>query len=67
MKKLFQKHEILESLDNLDHAQTEEVIAYIKSLVNRKTEETRFEGFSRNQAMMQIRQALKRPRGVQSF
>jgi hypothetical protein len=67
MKKLFQKHQILESLNNLDQAQTEQVIAYIKGIVDRKAEQTRYEGFSRNQAMMQIRQALKRTRSAQSF
>ena len=65
MKKSFQKHQILESLNDLDQAQTEDVLKYIKGIVNRTREESRYELFSKRQAMMQIRQALKQTRNLQ--
>ena len=67
MKKLFQKHQILESLNDLDQAQTEEVLKYIKGIVDRNQERSRYEVFSKRQAMMQIRQALKQTRNLQGL
>jgi hypothetical protein len=67
MKKLFQKHQILESLNELDQSQTEEVLRYIKRMVNQTRERTHYEGFSKKQAMMQIRQALMQTRKMQGL
>jgi hypothetical protein len=67
MKKIQQNQQILESLNDLDQAQTEEVLKYIKGIVDENRERSRYEVFSKRQAMMQIRQALKQNRNLQSF
>jgi hypothetical protein len=66
MNKLFQKHRILESLDDLDHAQTEQVLDYIHRLVNGKKEQSTYQHNSKREAMVQIRQALNKGRSVQT-
>lgn len=51
------KHQILESLEDLDHAQTEKVLDYIKSLVTISREDARYQ-ILKNEALKEIRQAL---------
>jgi len=53
-----QKHQILESLDSLDQRQTEEVLEYIKGLLNDPRTEADYKKFKRD-ALKEIRQALK--------
>jgi hypothetical protein len=65
MKKLFQKHQILESLDDLDQAQTEQVLQYIKRLADVHRSESHYEVTSKREAMQQIRQALTNQKTLQ--
>jgi hypothetical protein len=53
-----QKHQILASLEALDHAQTEKVLNYIKGLLYPSREDARHQNLKR-EAMKEIRQALE--------
>lgn len=57
MTTINQKHQIMESLDSLDEAQTEKVLAYIQGLTFRSREDAGYQKLKR-QAMKEIRQAL---------
>ena len=57
MTNIHHKHQILESLDSLDQAQTEKVLEYIKGLVNPSKEAMGYKRLKR-EAMKEIRQAL---------
>jgi len=57
MTNIHHKHQILESLDSLDQAQTEKVLEYIKGLVTPSKEATGYKKLKR-EAMKEIRQAL---------
>ena len=65
MNRLFQKHRIMESLNDLDHAQTELVLDYIRRLARVKREERTLTAPLKREAMLQIRQALGKGRGLQ--
>jgi hypothetical protein len=52
-----QKHEILESLDSLDHGQTEKVLEYIKALRHTPSSEADHKKL-KQRALKEIRQAL---------
>ena len=64
MKTLFQKHQILESLNDLDQAQTEEVLRYIQRLVNVKKTRHHYHMTTKGEAMNQIRSALTRQKSI---
>ncbi len=51
------KHEILESIQNLDQAQTEKVLDYIRGLVKVTRDDAKYQTLKR-QALKEIRQAL---------
>lgn len=55
--KTLRKLAILESLDTLDHAQMEKVMAYIREILHQETRPE--ERKRRQQAMEQIRRALQ--------
>lgn len=57
MTAINQKNKILRSLDNLDQAQTEKVMDYIKNLVTGSREDASYQKLKR-EAMKEIRQAL---------
>lgn len=57
MTTLNKKHQILESLDALDQAQTEKVMDYIKGLLTASRDDARYLQLKRK-AMNEIRQAL---------
>ena len=57
MTNFLHKHQILESLDSLDSAQTEKVLEYIKGLVTPSKEAIGNKKLKR-EAMKEIRQAL---------
>jgi len=58
-----QKHQILESLDALDQTQTDQVLAYIKSLLYPIKDESNYEHFKK-EALKEIRQALSKKKRV---
>lgn len=67
MKAFNQKNEILESLEALDPSQAEQVLAYIKGLLQSPQDEASYRKLKRN-ALKEIRQALgKSPRISTSF
>jgi hypothetical protein len=51
---------ILQSLDSMDAVQMEEVLKYIKSVLNKADRTVSYQVF-KNQAMKEIAQALKKP------
>lgn len=51
------KHQILESLEDLDQAQTEKVLDYIRGLVKVTRDDRRYQSMKRA-ALQEIRQAL---------
>ena len=53
----YKKHQIVESLHSMDQAQTEKVLAYVKTLLHTSPHETAYERFKKN-ALREIRQAL---------
>ena len=59
MTTLHQKHQILESLNSMDHVQTEKVLAYVKGLLRPTPHETAYDRFKRN-AMKEISEALSK-------
>jgi hypothetical protein len=59
MTTINQKHQILESLDALDHGQQEKVLDYIKGLLYPSREDARHQKLKR-EAMKEIRQALSK-------
>jgi mRNA-degrading endonuclease RelE of RelBE toxin-antitoxin system len=58
---IVQKNQILESLHALDQDQAQQVLTYIKGLLNAPQEEITHEKFKR-EAMKEIRQALNKRR-----
>ena len=52
-----QKHQILESLDSLDQAQTAEVLAYIRGLLNTSRKDAGYKKL-KQEALKEIRKAL---------
>jgi hypothetical protein len=50
---------IVQSLDAMDHVQMEEVLAYIKGLLNQPRRTENYKTFKR-EAMKEIRQALRK-------
>lgn len=62
MNKLFKKHQILESLNDLDLSQTDQVLAYVQRLVRLEKEREHYAKASKREAMTQIRNALKKGR-----
>jgi hypothetical protein len=61
-----QKHKILASLDLLNQEQTQQVMAYIKSLTYRSAEEMSYQKFKR-EALKEIRQALGGTRKMRPY
>ena len=61
MTTIHQVHQILESLDALDQAQTEKVMDYIKGLQYTSRDDAGYQRLKR-QAMKEIRQALGKDR-----
>lgn len=55
---------IVQSLDAMDRMQMEEVLLYIKGLLNKPTRSSDYQAFKR-EAMNEIRQALQDKRGLQ--
>jgi hypothetical protein len=51
------KHQILESLEDLDHAQTEKVLDYIRGLLKVSRDDARYQ-LLKHEALKEIRQAL---------
>ena len=56
---IHKKHQILESLDSMDEEQTEQVLTYIKRMLNLPSGEISYSQFKR-EAMHEIRQALEK-------
>jgi hypothetical protein len=54
---MYKKHQIVESLNAMDPAQTEKVLQYVKSIVAKSEDETAYDRFKKN-ALREIRQAL---------
>ena len=63
MTSFHQKNQILESLDSLDHGQTEKVLEYIRSLMHSRNDESAHQRLKR-EAMKEIRNALGKGRRV---
>jgi hypothetical protein len=61
MTTMNQKHQILESLDALDQAQTEKVMDYIKGLLYTARDDARYQKLKR-EGMKEIRKALGKDR-----
>lgn len=61
MQAIIKRHQILECLDNLTTAETEQVLAYVKSLQAKHVSINPSSKLKR-EAMMQIQQALKKDR-----
>ena len=58
MKTIYRKHEILESLDEMDQTQMEKVLTYIKGMLHSEAAKVRaYESF-KSKALKEIRQAL---------
>jgi hypothetical protein len=51
------KHQILESLEDLDYAQTEKVLDYIRGLIKSSRDDARYQLLKR-EALKEIREAL---------
>lgn len=62
MENLNQKHQIMESLNQLDQVQTEQVLAYIQGLTHSR-HESGYQKLKR-EAMKEIRQALQNNRMI---
>lgn len=58
MKPIYRKHEILESLDEMDQTQMEKVLSYIKGMLNSEAAKIRAKETFKSQALKEIRQAL---------
>ena len=58
MTTTYQKLEILQCLNNLDAAQSEKVLNYIKGLLNVQQSESYYRNIRRYRAMKEIDQAL---------
>ena len=61
MKSIHHRHQILESLDSMDQAQTEKVLDFIKRMKSYPPQETAQQILKR-EALRQIRQALRENR-----
>lgn len=61
MKTKTQRTQILETLDVLDQAQTEQVLAYMKQMIQVENDKAVYRKFKR-EAMREIRDALNRER-----
>jgi hypothetical protein len=57
------KHQILESLEDLDHTQTEKVLDYIRGLLKVSRDDARYQ-LLKNEALKEIRQALGNGRSL---
>jgi len=57
---------ILQSLDAMDKVQMEEVLVYIKSLLNQPEKSTDYQSFKK-EAMKEIRKALRQEKGKQKL
>lgn len=66
MTSFHQKHQILESLDSLDHSQTEKVLAYIRTLMHKRQDEN-FHQSVKQEALKEIRLALGKDRLLKPF
>ena len=66
MTSFHQKHQIMESLDFLDHHQTEKVLAYVRSLARSRQEEMSHQNLKR-EALKEIRLALGKDRTLKPF
>jgi len=62
MKTIYRKHEILESLGEMDQTQMEKVLTYIKSILNSEAAKTRAYEKFKSHALREIRQALNEGR-----
>ena len=66
MTSFHQKNQILESLDSLDHGQTEKVLEYIRTLVHNRKDESAHQRLKR-EALKEIRLALGNDRKLRPF
>ena len=66
MTSFHQKNQILESLDSLDHGQTEKVLEYIRTLVHSRKDESAHQRLKR-EALKEIRLALGNDRKLRPF
>ena len=66
MTSFHQKNQILESLDSLDHGQTEKVLEYIRSLAHNRKDESAHQRLKR-EALKEIRLALGNDRKLRPF
>ena len=58
MKTIYRKHEILESLGEMDQTQMEKVLSYIKGMLNSEAAKVRAYETFKSKALNEIRQAL---------
>ncbi len=66
MTSFHQKNQILESLDSLDHGQTEKVLEYIRALAHTRKDESAHQRLKR-EALKEIRLALGNDRKLRPF
>jgi len=66
MTSFHQKNQILESLDSLDHGQTEKVLEYIRTLAHARKDESAHQRLKR-EALKEIRLALGNDRKLRPF
>ena len=66
MTSFHKKHQILESLDSLDQSQTEKVLAYIRTLIYTRQDESSHQRLKR-EALKEIRLALAQDRKLRPF
>ena len=66
MTSFHQKNQILESLDSLDHGQTEKVLEYIRTLAHTRRDESAHQRLKR-EALKEIRLALGNDRKLRPF
>jgi hypothetical protein len=66
MTSFHKKHQILESLDSLDQGQTEKVLAYIRTLIYTRQDESAHQRLKR-EALKEIRLALAQDRKLRPF
>jgi hypothetical protein len=66
MTSFHKKHQILESLDSLDQGQTEKVLAYIRTLIYTRQDESSHQRLKR-EALKEIRLALAKDRKLRPF
>jgi hypothetical protein len=66
MTSFHQKNQILDSLNSLDHGQTEKVLEYIRTLVHTRKDESAHQTLKR-EALKEIRLALGNDRKLRPF